>query len=218
MLHLTKDTKDIAFILTTLNDLTIKYDKLEAAHLQLKRQFELTIDQNQGAKKFDILNSLNKNYNPGELVFDIFLKSIILSNDDLELIFQKDYVDGMSEIIISGIRELTHKHGNKSIPFQCFTYKKNIIYIYDKLDADPSLYSWMIMDDLSLHKFIRHFDKNIMQLFLLWKDEACKSMDAEKYAHLYVRNMKRVVAGNFQKKNVRLLIKSAVWHEFARQN
>ena len=57
MLHLTKDTKDIAFILTTLNDLTIKYDKLEAAHLQLKRQFELTIDQNQGAKKFDILNS-----------------------------------------------------------------------------------------------------------------------------------------------------------------
>ena len=90
------------------------------------------------------------------------------------------------------------------IPIKCFSNKENVLYMFDGS-------VWSISDDVNLRKFIKYFDKKILTQFVLWKTDAEKLFDTDTFGEIYIQNMKKVIGGNFEKKNPALMIKNRLY-------
>lgn len=177
-----------------------KYEKLESEYNELKKY--VTVVKN----KINILDYLNENFkhdylNDGANIKN-FMANLVLQQDHLQKIFKHDYVDGIFNIICEYIDTLNVK--GLLLPIKCFNTKENVLYIFDGLQ-------WIIMDDTYLRAFIKSFDKKILTLFVEWKASAEKSIDPEIFGEIYIQNMKKVIAGNYEKKNPALMIKSRLY-------
>lgn len=176
-----------------------KYEKLEKDYNLLKNHFNNT------KKKIDIITYLNNNYKPEDNYdFLNFTNSINITNNDLDLIFKYDYIDGIFNIIINKIELLSRKYN--ILPLKAFNHKEYVLYIYNN-----NLDSWKTMDYNDLSSFIKYFDKKILNLFLEWKQEAEKNMDYDKYTELYILNMKKVLGNNFENKDKKTIIKNKLF-------
>ena len=176
-----------------------KYEKLEKDYDLLKSHVYNT------KKKIDIINYLNENYKPNNN-FDFlkFTTDISITNNELELIFKHDYIDGILNIIINTIEFLSRQHN--ILPLKAFNHKEYALYIYNN-----NLKSWKVMDSNELITFIKYFDKKILNLFLEWKIEAQKKMDYDKYTEIYILNMKKVLGNNFENKDKKTIIKNKLY-------
>jgi hypothetical protein len=177
-----------------------KYDKLESEYNELKKYVSVV------KNKINILDYLNENFKHDFLRDDAniknFMANLVLQQDHLQKIFKHDYVDGIFNIICEYIDNLNVK--GILLPIKCFNTKENVLYIFDGVQ-------WIIMDDTYLRAFIKSFDKKILTLFVEWKASAEKSIDAEIFGEIYIQNMKKVIAGNYEKKNPALMIKSRLY-------
>ena len=198
-------------IFKLLIDLHNKYDKLSADYNELKKY--VAIKKN----KINILDYLNTNCINSDLCsFDYFIENFVVNNELLELVFLHDYVEGILKIIIKNIE--TYK--NNSL-IKCFNQKENILYIVCDKSCDNSCdssfnnrtFSWIVMDNNYFNKFIKIIEKKLLQLFLLWKEEFEKTCDSETFGEIYIKNMKKVIGGNFDKKNthVNVMIKNRLY-------
>ena len=176
-----------------------KYEKLEKDYNLLKTHVYNT------KKKIDIISYLNENYKPKDN-FDFlnFTNSINITNNDLHLIFNHDYIDGILNIIINAIELLSTQ--DNILPLKAFNHKEYVLYIYNN-----NLNSWKVMDNIDLTTFIKYFDKKILNLFLEWKTEAQKKMDYDKYTEIYILNMKKVLGNNFENKDKKTIIKNKLF-------
>ena len=59
--------------------------------------------------------------------------------------------------------------------------------------------------------FVHYFNKNILNIFGRWNENAKLNMKYEDYSDLYVVNMKKVIGGNFEKKNINNLLKNKLY-------
>ena len=177
-----------------------KYDKLELEYNELKKYVSVV------KNKINILDYLNENFKHDYLKSDVniknFMANLVLQQDHLQKIFKHDYVDGIFNIICEYIDTLNVK--GILLPIKCFNNKENVLYIFDGEQ-------WIIMDDTYLRVFIKSFDKKILTLFVEWKASAEKSIDPEIFGEIYIQNMKKVIAGNYEKKNPALMIKSRLY-------
>ena len=177
-----------------------KYEKLELDYNELKKYVSVV------KNKINILDYLNENfkqyYLEGGSNIKNFMANLVLQQDHLQKIFKYDYVEGIFNIICEYIDNLNVK--GTLIPIKCFNTKENVLYIFD---GDQ----WTIMDDTYLRAFIKSFDKKILTLFVEWKVSAEKSIDSEIFGEIYIQNMKKVIAGNYEKKNPALMIKSRLY-------
>jgi hypothetical protein len=177
-----------------------KYDKLESEYNELKKYVSVV------KNKINILDYLNENFKHDFLRdganIKNFMTNLVLQQDHLQKIFKHDYVDGIFNIICEYIDTLNVK--GILLPIKCFNNKENVLYIFDGVQ-------WIIMDDTYLRAFIKSFDKKILTLFVEWKASAEKSIDAEIFGEIYIQNMKKVIAGNYEKKNPALMIKSRLY-------
>lgn len=177
-----------------------KYEKLESEYNELKKY--VTVVKN----KLNILDYLNQNFKHDYLegCFNIhnFIANLVLEQAHLQKIFKHDYVEGIFNIICEYIDTLNVK--GLLVPIKCFNTKENVLYIFDGEQ-------WLIMDDTYLRAFIKSFDKKILTLFVEWKAGAEKSIDPEIFGEIYIQNMKKVIAGNYEKKNPALMIKSRLY-------
>ena len=130
------------------------------------------------------------------------MDELVITQEQLDKIFKYDYVDGIFNIICEYITKLNVK--NILIPIKCFNTKENVLYIFDGQ-------LWLIMDDVYLRKFIKSFDKKILTMFVEWKKSAEKTIDTEIFGEIYIQNMKKVIGGNFEKKNPALMIKNRLY-------
>ena len=180
-----------------------KYEKLESEYSELKKY--VTITKN----KINILDYLNENFkcdymnmsNGGNNITK-FMDELVITQEQLDKIFKYDYVDGICNIICDYITKLNIE--GSLVPVKCFTTKENILYIFDGQ-------LWLIMDDVYLRKFIKSFDKKILTRFVEWKKSAEKTIDTEIFGEIYIQNMKKVIAGNYEKKNPTLMIKNRLY-------
>ena len=147
------------------------------------------------------MDYLNQHYSTG-LTISQFLDSIIFNQETLNKIFKYDYVDGIFNILIDTIEGLNS--AQMLIPIKCFSNKENVLYMFDGL-------VWVIVDDANLRKFIKYFDKKILTQFVLWKTDAEKLFDSDTFGEIYIQNMKKVIGGNFEKKNPLSMIKSRLY-------
>jgi hypothetical protein len=180
-----------------------KYEKLESEYTELKKY--VTITKN----KINILDYLNENFKHDFMNMDAggtnitkFIDELVIGEDQLQKIFKYDYVDGIFNIICDYIDKLNVK--GLLVPIKCFNTKENVLYIFDGE-------LWLIMDDNYLRKFIKSFDKKILTKFVEWKKIAEKTIDPEIFGEIYIQNMKKVIGGNYEKKNPASMIKNRLY-------
>ena len=180
-----------------------KYEKLESEYTELKKY--VTITKN----KINILDYLNENFKHDFMNMDAggtnitkFIDELVIGEDQLQKIFKYDYVDGIFNIICDYIDKLNVK--GLLVPIKCFNTKENVLYIFDGE-------LWLIMDDVYLRKFIKSFDKKILTKFVEWKKIAEKTIDPEIFGEIYIQNMKKVIGGNYEKKNPASMIKNRLY-------
>jgi hypothetical protein len=177
-----------------------KYEKLENEYTELKKY--VTITKN----KINILDYLNENFKHDFMNMDAggtnitkFIDELVIGEDQLQKIFKYDYVDGIFNIICDYINVK-----GSLVPIKCFNTKENVLYIFDGE-------LWLIMDDNYLRKFIKSFDKKILTKFVEWKKIAEKTIDPEIFGEIYIQNMKKVIGGNYEKKNPASMIKNRLY-------
>lgn len=180
-----------------------KYEKLESEYNELKKYVNVT------KNKINILDYLNENFKHDFMNMDAggsnivkFMDEIVIGEDQLQKIFKYDYVDGIFNIICDYIDKLNVK--GSLVPIKCFNTKENILYIFDGE-------LWLIMDDNYLRKFIKSFDKKILTKFVEWKKIVEKTIDPEIFGEIYIQNMKKVIGGNYEKKNPASMIKNRLY-------
>jgi hypothetical protein len=177
-----------------------KYEKLESEYTELKKY--VTITKN----KINILDYLNENFKHDFMNMDAggtnitkFIDELVIGEDQLQKIFKYDYVDGIFNIICDYINVK-----GSLVPIKCFNTKENVLYIFDGE-------LWLIMDDNYLRKFIKSFDKKILTKFVEWKKIVEKTIDPEIFGEIYIQNMKKVIGGNYEKKNPASMIKNRLY-------
>ena len=87
---------DMYKLLINLNN---KFEKLEADYNEIKKYVNVT------KNKIDIIEYLNKNYDCSDFDFIKFLNSIEVTYIELEKVFEKDYVDGIFQILTDSIEK-----------------------------------------------------------------------------------------------------------------
>lgn len=184
-------------IFNMLLELNNKYEKIQADYDELKKYTNIV------KNKISILDYLNNNYQNLNLDFIEFTNNILISLEDLNIIFKKDYVEGIMEIIINNIN---NSENNTLIPLKAFNQKENNLYIYLK-----NINSWKLMEANEFNKFIHHFNKNILNIFARWNENAKLTLNNEDYSDLYVVNMKKVIGGNYEKKNINNILKNKLY-------
>lgn len=177
-----------------------KYEKLESDYIELKKY--VTITKN----KINILDYLNENFKQEYMNMDAggtniikFMDELVIGENELQKIFKYDYVDGIFNIICDYINVK-----GSMVPIKCFNTKENVLYIFNGE-------LWLIMDDNYLRKFIKSFDKKILTKFVEWKKLAEKTIDPEIFGEIYIQNMKKVIGGNYEKKNPASMIKNRLY-------
>jgi len=177
-----------------------KYEKLESEYNELKKYVNVT------KNKINILDYLNENFKHDFMNMDAggtnitkFIDELVIGEDQLQKIFKYDYVDGIFNIICDYINVK-----GSLVPIKCFNTKENVLYIFDGE-------LWLVMDDNYLRKFIKSFDKKILTKFVEWKKIAEKTIDSEIFGEIYIQNMKKVIGGNYEKKNPAFMIKNRLY-------
>tara|TARA_B100000900_G_scaffold414908_1_gene443011 strand:- start:1798 stop:2604 length:807 start_codon:yes stop_codon:yes gene_type:complete len=188
---------DIYKLLINLNN---KFEKLQADYSEIKKYVNVT------KNKIDIIQYLNINYDCSEFDFNKFLNSIQITSIELEKVFEKDYVDGIFQILVDYIEK---NKCNNEIPIKAFNNKEGILYIYIKLpDSDKN---WSIISEDQIKSIFKYFNKKLLPLFLEWKQVNEKQLHSDDFTLIYVKNMKRVLGTNFEKKNKNAMLQNKLY-------
>ena len=225
--------RELYEIIITLNN---KYDKLQTDYDMLKRY---VYDKK---RKIQIIDWLNQNCSL-EIGFDELFLNIKLSQEDLNIVFEKDYINGIVEIILKFIDDKKNLLKNGEIPLKAFVQKEGILYIYSLVDnhsrgvdgvdgvdgvegvegvegvdgVDCSKYSWKIMSSEVIDKFIKVISVQLLVLFKNWHLINEKIMDNDKFNELYIKNLKCVMGGKFNNCEKNIKIKNYLYRNI-RQN
>ena len=144
---ITNQQIDIKTVYKLLIDLSLKYDKLQDDYNDLKKYVNTT------KKKIDIIDYLNQNFKYHDFNYNKFINSIEIGNDQLEIVFKKDYIEGILQILKTHIESL--KQSDINIPIKSFNHQEGILYIYGNDNQ------WKIIDKTQLNQLIKLFNKTV---------------------------------------------------------
>lgn len=202
---------------TMLQELMVKYNDLQADFDKMKGIM------NQRKKRIDILAYLNDPANISDEIisFTEWLDSFTVTREELEYMFQYNYISGIVKALIKTLPlETSYKHSIK-----CFDQKKNIYFKYDICNdqtenddeeditiSDKKMYKWTIMDDDDFNKVIMKMNMRFLKEFQNWKNDNIEEIENDDNFHeIYINNM-RIVLGSNQDKERRIkIIKSKIY-------
>ena len=182
-----------------------KFQKLETDYNELKKY------AHQVKTKINVIDYLNKNFDCSDFDFIKFINSIQISDEELKLVFDKDYVDAIYQIIIDNIQKI--KNQNINIPIKAFNNKDGLLYICIYCDDNPAInYKWININENDLKFIFKYFNKNLLPLFLKWKEDNQEKFEFDdSFTKVYVKNMKRVLGTNFEKKNINAMLQNKLY-------
>lgn len=188
--HLTKmDVPAPLEIWMALQNALIKIEKLEK---KIESQDRWIKRQKQ---KMSIIDWLNKNHLLDQTC-DTWLNSITLNRRDLQLIFDHDFVGGISYIIQ---RYLPVKNQEK-FPIRAFEQKLNTLFIFNGK-------TWEMIDTDTFDKIIDEFHKKIHKVFVIWNKEQQGFMNYENVDESYYKNVMKVMGGKYSREDTLKKIK-----------
>ena len=118
--------KEEVAVLPTQKEMWIILQKLYNDNQNLKKRVEqLEKVVNKDVKKMNMVDWLNQNDKGINL--ELWLKtSVLVTIDDLKMIFMNDYARGLSNILENNIKD------NENNPFRAFSHKTKQLYVYEK--------------------------------------------------------------------------------------
>ena len=118
--------KEEVAVIPTQKEMWIILQKLYNDNQNLKKRVEqLEKVVNKDVKKMNMVDWLNQNDRGINL--ELWLKtSVLVTIDDLKMIFMNDYARGLSNILENNIKD------NENNPFRAFSHKTKQLYVYEK--------------------------------------------------------------------------------------
>jgi len=118
--------KEEVAVIPTQKEMWIILQKLYNDNQNLKKRVEqLEKVVNKDVKKMNMVDWLNQNDKGINL--ELWLKtSVLVTIDDLKMIFMTDYARGLSNILENNIKD------NENNPFRAFSHKTKQLYVYEK--------------------------------------------------------------------------------------
>jgi len=151
-----EDTPSVRELYELILEIGIRQSKIEEQLTHLTKWVDTK------RKKLSIIEWLNDNYKL-EINFEEWWQrswSKLLDRKYLEIIFQYDYVEGISMIL----REFLPLENEQALPIKSFDQKDNALFIYTK-DG------WQFMKPAEFESLVKSIDNALMKEFVKWQEE-----------------------------------------------
>ena len=164
--------------------------KIESQDRWIKRQ----------RQKMSIIDWLNKKYFIKQS-YNMWLDSIVLNRRDLQLIFDHDFVGGVSYIIQKYLPVENQEH----FPIRAFEQKLNTLFVFNGK-------TWEMIDTDSFGKIIDQFHKKIHKVFVVWNKQQQEFMNYENVDESYYKNVRKVMGGKYSREDTLNKIKHKLFN------
>jgi hypothetical protein len=139
-------------------------------------------------RKFDILEWLNNQNIKNVCSFNEWINSIIITINDMELVFENGFIKGI-QLIIENILPLSNN--TRINPIKAYTQKDNILYIFNGQ-------SWEIMTAEVFELFVYKITKGLLSQFKCWQDKNANRRD-DNFTKKYSENVKKILGGSLSR-------------------
>ena len=137
-----------------LRETLYKCNKLEKELTKLKNTTFIK-------QRKQIIEYLNQPKNEPTMNFIEWSKSINIDHEHLEIVFQDDLTEGIKECIKTVCEKKT-----TVLPIRSFSQKSNTLYFYHNSDENPDKYSWKIMSNDDIDKFVSILSYKFLQEYM----------------------------------------------------
>ena len=187
-----------------LLELALKYNKLEEKVELMNKWVDKT------KKKINVLDWLNTSSNlKPELIFDNLADSISILDSDVDLLFNSDFYDVLTEIFI---RNIYNKDGAE-IPLFSFIQKTNTIYVYNR-DITTLELGWIELSREKLIYFLNKFHFKIVKCLTEWnKKNSDKLNSSDKMAEIYTKAKIKVMGIDFKHDQTLSKVKFSIYNK-----
>lgn len=190
---------------------------------------------NRDKKKVNVLDWLNTNKiyleQDGDReiqVFSEWIKTVNISENDMNYVVEHTFLDGLKYII----KKLLRENGEYNIycPIRAFEQKDNLFYIYDYVNTDSSKYDgekkWIIMSHEKINELFTKITKGFITQLRIWKDKNIHRISEDGFTHMYANHIKKLTGGDlsiqqqqikFRKylyNDIKINIKSLIEYEY----
>jgi hypothetical protein len=166
-------------LMEMIANLTDKYNGVQKELQSIKNQIYIK------NRKLDVLKWLNDSNNTDEnkgLSFINAFDDIDISIEDLNFIFDSNYVKGVCEIMK---RHLSNHYDINTL-IKCFNQKKNILYIHNEDN-------WTIIDNEEFINIIKHINVKLFKTFQKYRDLNADKIDKDNFHIKYNANMNKLL-------------------------
>lgn len=193
--------------------------------LERQEKFEKQIERmsswiNNNRKKINVLDWLNTNHTDC-IDFNKWLDNLIISEDDMELVFKYGFIEGMKYIINRICLNGTNvDHIMKEcFPIKAFEQKEGTLFIYINEN-------WEIMSSGVFELFFNTITKGLTKQLKLWQDKNKHRLFQNGFTETYIENVKKITGGDLSRdqqyhkvkqyvyNHIKVNIKQIVQHEF----
>lgn len=177
-----KQTLSVEKLTQVVIELIKSNNKLRADVKELKRWAQIK------KRKVVVIDWLNINLKPKDN-YKKFISNLVITRDDLEYIFNTNYVDGIKEIF----QNYMGNFEENDIPFKSFDIKNDIIYVYKESESECK---WEILSPNDFNDIVSIISKGILAEFKKWQDENEYRLYTDDFSLIYVQNVKKVMGGD----------------------
>jgi len=182
-----------------IQNLTEKYNTVQSELESIKRQ------NNIKNKKMDIITWLNsRGVSSKNMDMIQVTKSIDIGENELNIIFDKGFIEGMVEIIKNRFN-IQLETGVEFI--KCFQQKKNIIYIFhdDK---------WVVLSIEDFTKTIHELNVKMFTAFNLYRESNADKLYQDEFQVTFTNNFNKLMCSNITFEQQCVRIKNKLFGEF----
>lgn len=168
-------------LLDMITMLTDKYNNVQRELQNIKNQIYTK------NRKIDVLSWLNQSDmgKGNKTTFIDMLHNIDITIDDLQLIFDNNFIVGVSNIIA---KYLSDNSDSESI-IKCYSEKKNIIYIYHSN-------VWRLLESDEFIDIMKEINVKLFNTFKQYRDLQLATQDSDQFYIQYNANLKKILCVN----------------------
>jgi hypothetical protein len=179
------DTPSVRELYSIIMTLAAKYNALEAKLSQMTPNTD----------KLSLIAWLNTTPPPASM-YTAWVNALNPTPADLAVLFENDYVRGVSQFIQKQLLEQP--------VMRAFKTKENTLYIYDE--------KWIVCENDTFLKLMQLLDKQFMREFICWQNQhKSKMLTDDSFSDLYARHLKKITGGNFTREQLYSRIKRELY-------
>jgi len=157
---------------------------------------------NNNKKKINVIDWMNENKHLNTN-FDNWLNSLEISANDMELVFNYNFCEGIRFIFIR-----IFDNNDSELPIKAFDQKEGIIYVYDGNEN-----GWIVMTPEIFERFFIKLTKGLMFQLKIWQDKNRSKICDNGFTEIYVDNVKKITGGDLTKEQQYVKIKKMLYSQ-----